>query len=418
MRYRGVSDDLEYQLASLKERHRFVDKVLDIVLRLNDFSFVSGSTVSREVVLGETLRRLKRLFECSSAGFYLVDDEAAFSLARFEGDVERLEAERDVLLKDGSFAWALNRNKPVLLKASDGDSTVLLHAMSTSTRTMGMFLGIMNSDRGALLDSHLYFVTVVLNSAASVLQYLELFSMVRGLNEDLELKVEELTKSERELTLYKEDLERLVQLRTSELADANARLGDTVIGVVDAMGKIVESRDPYTAGHQRRVASIASTLAEMVGMSEDEAEGVRIAGLVHDIGKIAIPAEILTKPAKLNKLEFKMVQTHPEAGFDMLRSIVFPWPVADMVRQHHERLDGSGYPKGLSGDEILMGARCLAVADVVEAISSHRPYRPGLGIEEAVLELKLNRGSCYDSKVVDACLELMEDPSFMERYLS
>jgi putative nucleotidyltransferase with HDIG domain len=283
---------------------------------------------------------------------------------------------------------------------------------------MGMFLGIMNSDRGALLDSHLYFVTVVLNSAASVLQYLELFSMVRGLNEDLELKVEELTKSERELTLYKEDLERLVQLRTSELADANARLGDTVIGVVDAMGKIVESRDPYTAGHQRRVASIASTLAEMVGMSEDEAEGVRIAGLVHDIGKIAIPAEILTKPAKLNKLEFKMVQTHPEAGFDMLRSIVFPWPVADMVRQHHERLDGSGYPKGLSGDEILMGARCLAVADVVEAISSHRPYRPGLGIEEAVLELKLNRGSGYDPKVVDACLELMEDPSFMERYLS
>ncbi|NCC98074.1 MAG: HD domain-containing protein, partial [Synergistales bacterium] len=261
-------------------------------------------------------------------------------------------------------------------------------------------------------------VTVVLNSAASVLQYLELFSMVKGLNDSLERKVDQLTKSERELTVYKDKLERLVDLRTAELGEANSRLSRSLLGVVDAMGKVVESRDPYTAGHQRRVASIASTIARRLGLSEDDVEGVRIAGLVHDIGKIAIPAEILTKPARLNKLEFRMVQTHPDAGYDMLQSIDFPWPVAEMVRQHHERMDGSGYPRGIKGDEILIGARCLAVADVVEAISSHRPYRPGLGLEEARLELETNRGTIYDPQVVDVCISMMDEGDFMEIYLS
>ncbi|MDD4836858.1 MAG: HD-GYP domain-containing protein [Dethiosulfovibrio sp.] len=418
MRYQGISGDLEYQLATLKERHRFVDKILDIVLRLNDFSSVTGVTVSPEEVLEETLRRLKGLFQCSSAGFFLIDSDASFNLSSHEGDPSILEKEKAILVGDGSFAWALHRNKPTLIRSSDGKNTVLLHSMTTSSRTMGMFLGIISSEKGTLLDSHLYFVTVVLNSAASVLQYLELFSMVKGLNNSLERKVDQLTKSERELTVYKDKLERLVDLRTAELGEANSRLSRSLLGVVDAMGKVVESRDPYTAGHQRRVASIASTIARRLGLSEDDVEGVRIAGLVHDIGKIAIPAEILTKPARLNKLEFRMVQTHPDAGYDMLQSIDFPWPVAEMVRQHHERMDGSGYPRGIKGDEILIGARCLAVADVVEAISSHRPYRPGLGLEEARLELETNRGTIYDPQVVDVCISMMDEGDFMEIYLS
>ena len=417
MRYQGISGDLEYQLATLKERHRFVDKILDIVLRLNDFSSVAGVTVTPEEVLKETLRRLKGLFQCSSAGFFLIDVDASFNLSSHEGDPYILEKEKAILVGDGSFAWALHRNKPTLIRSSDGRNTVLLHSMTTSSRTMGMFLGIISSEKGTLLDSHLYFVTVVLNSAASVLQYLELFSMVKGLNYSLERKVDQLTKSERELTVYKDKLERLVDLRTAELGEANSRLSRSLLGVVDAMGKVVESRDPYTAGHQRRVASIASTIARRLGLSEDDVEGVRIAGLVHDIGKIAIPAEILTKPARLNKLEFRMVQTHPDAGYDMLQSIDFPWPVADMVRQHHERMDGSGYPKGIKGDEILIGARCLAVADVVEAISSHRPYRPGLGLEEARRELETNKGTSYDPQVVDVCISMMEEGNFMEIYL-
>ncbi len=417
MRYQGISGDLEYQLATLKERHRFVDKILDIVLRLNDFSSVAGVTVTPEEVLKETLRRLKGLFQCSSAGFFLIDVDASFNLSSHEGDPYILEKEKAILVGDGSFAWALHRNKPTLIRSSDGRNTVLLHSMTTSSRTMGMFLGIISSEKGTLLDSHLYFVTVVLNSAASVLQYLELFSMVKGLNYSLERKVDQLTKSERELTVYKDKLERLVDLRTAELGEANSRLSRSLLGVVDAMGKVVESRDPYTAGHQRRVASIASTIARRLGLSEDDVEGVRIAGLVHDIGKIAIPAEILTKPARLNKLEFRMVQTHPDAGYDMLQSIDFPWPVADMVRQHHERMDGSGYPKGIKGDEILIGARCLAVADVVEAISSHRPYRPGLGLEEAKRELETNKGTSYDPQVVEVCISMMEEGNFMEIYL-
>lgn len=418
MRYQGISGDLEYQLASLKERHRFVDKILDIVLRLNDFSSVAGVTVSPEEVLEETLKRMKGLFQCSSAGFFLIDEGASFSLSSHEGNPSVLEREKAILVGDGSFAWALHRNKPTLIKSSDGKNTILLHSMTTSSRTMGIFLGLISSEKGALLDSHLYFVTVVLNSAASVLQYLELFSMVRGLNDSLKKKVGELTKSEGELMVYKEKLEKLVDLRTAELGDANSRLSRSLLGVVDAMGKVVESRDPYTAGHQKRVASIASTIARRLGLSEDEVEGIRVAGLVHDIGKIAIPAEILTKPAKLNKLEFRMVQTHPDAGYDMLQSIDFPWPVADMVRQHHERMDGSGYPRGLEGDEIIIGARCLAVADVVEAISSHRPYRPGLGLEEVKLELKSNEGTGYDPQVVAVCLAMIEEEGFYETYLS
>ncbi len=418
MRYQGISEDLDYQLATLKERHRFVDKILDIVLRLNDFSSVAGVAVSPDDVLEETLRRLKGLFDCSSSGFFLINEDASFSLSGCEGDAEALEAEKRLLVLDGSFAWALHRNKPTIIRSSDGDRSVLLHAMSTSSRTMGMFMGIIPSDKGELLDSHLYFVTVVLNSAASVLQYLELFSMVRNLNGTLEKKVGDLTRSERELTVYKDKLERLVDLRTAELGEVNSRLSRTLLGVVDAMGKVVESRDPYTAGHQRRVACIASSLARGLGLSDEEVEGIRIAGLVHDIGKVAIPAEILTKPARLNTLEFRMVQTHPEAGYEMLQSIDFPWPVADMVRQHHERMDGSGYPLGLLGDDILMGARCLAVADVVEAISSHRPYRPGLGVGEAKMELQKNRGTIYDANVVDVCLSLMEEPDFVDIYLN
>ena len=177
-------------------------------------------------------------------------------------------------------------------------------------------------------------------------------------------------------------------------------------GTVLAIATMVEMRDPYTAGHQRRVADLATAIAVEMGLPEDQARGIHLAGTIHDLGKIQTPAEILSKPGRLSAAEFSLIKLHPQNGYDILKNIDFPWPIAQMVFQHHERLDGSGYPYGLKGDEILLEARILTVADVMEAMSSHRPYRPGLGLDVALAEIGKGRGSHYDPDVVDACVRL------------
>ena len=169
---------------------------------------------------------------------------------------------------------------------------------------------------------------------------------------------------------------------------------------------ICELRDPYTVGHERRVAMIAVAIGADLGFDADRQEGLRIAGHLHDIGKMTVPAEILTRPGKLRATEFLLIQEHPQAGYDVLKGVAFPWPVAEVALQHHERMDGTGYPQGLKGEEILLEARIVAVADVVEAMFSHRPYRPGLGIETALAEIANGRGLLYDPDAVDACLKL------------
>ncbi|WP_367026444.1 PAS domain S-box protein [Methylococcus sp. ANG] len=181
---------------------------------------------------------------------------------------------------------------------------------------------------------------------------------------------------------------------------------------IQAVATTLEMRDSYTAGHQRRVADLAAAIAKKLNLSEDEVHGIRLAGMVHDLGKIRIPAEILTKPGRLTPLEFDFIKTHSQVGYDILKDVAFPWPIADMVLQHHEKLDGSGYPQGLAGDAILLGAKIIAVADVMEAMSSHRPYRPGLGNEAALAELEARRGSWYDARVVDACTALFRDEGY------
>ncbi|MBN1663733.1 MAG: HD domain-containing protein [Deltaproteobacteria bacterium] len=181
---------------------------------------------------------------------------------------------------------------------------------------------------------------------------------------------------------------------------------------VRAMAATVETRDPYTAGHQYRVAHLAQAIAAEMNLDEEQIEGIRIAALIHDIGKIAVPAEILTKPGKLTPLEYNLVKTHAQSGYDILKDIEFPWPVAETVFQHHERLDGSGYPQGLESESIILQARILAVADVVESIASHRPYRPALGIEAAIEEIYKNRTILYDKDVVDACIGLIRNKGY------
>jgi len=179
-------------------------------------------------------------------------------------------------------------------------------------------------------------------------------------------------------------------------------------GIAKAMGKMVEQRDPYTAGHAEGVSRLSVAIGHQMGMDEDTIEGLRVCGLLHDVGKISVPAEILTKPTMLTDLEFAMVKLHSRTGYEILKNINFPWPVATLTLQHHERLDGSGYPDGLKEDQIIRESRILSVADVVDAMTNHRPYRPARGLGAAIDEIKKGRRVIYDQKVVDACLEVIE----------
>jgi putative nucleotidyltransferase with HDIG domain len=183
-------------------------------------------------------------------------------------------------------------------------------------------------------------------------------------------------------------------------------------GSVQAISLTVESRDRYTAGHQKRVAQLGCAIAQKLGYGSDQIRCIRIAALLHDIGKISVPQEILSKPGKLTDVEFRLIKTHSQTGYDILKSVEFPWPIADMVVQHHERMDGSGYPSGIREDKLLMEARILAVADVVEAMSSHRPYRAPLGVDKALEEISRNSGILYDPSVVDACMWVFNDEGF------
>ena len=206
----------------------------------------------------------------------------------------------------------------------------------------------------------------------------------------------------------------ILTLRVKEAhREHEQRLQKNMLQTVEAIASIVEMRDPYTSGHQARVAELAKEIARQMGLPEEQLHAIHLAGLVHDLGKISIPAEILSKPSRLNEIEYSLIKMHPQAGYDILKGVDFSWPIAQMVLQHHERMDGSGYPRGLKGEEILPGARILIVADVVEAMSSHRPYRPGLGIKAALEEIKRGRGTHYDPQVADACVALFQERGYV-----
>jgi len=190
------------------------------------------------------------------------------------------------------------------------------------------------------------------------------------------------------------------------------QLRSILVQTIEALTTALETRDPYTVGHQRRVAQLASAIAREMNISSAVATTVHMAGLVHDIGKISIPSEILTKPSRLRGTEMSLIKDHPQLGFEVLKGIQFPWPIAQIELQHHERMDGSGYPQGLSGKDIFLEARIIAVADVVEAMMSHRPYRPAVGIEAALDEISKNKGTLYDPEAVDACLRLFREKDY------
>ncbi len=204
--------------------------------------------------------------------------------------------------------------------------------------------------------------------------------------------------------------------RTGEgLRQSQTKLRKAFAGALQAMSLIVETRDPYLAGHQRRVAKLAGAIAREMNLSEEQGDGIRLAAFVHDIGKITVPAEILNKPGRITETELELIKTYPQAGYEILKEIDFPYPVAQIVLQHMERMDGSGYPAGLSGEDILIEARVLGVADTIEAMTSNRPHREALTIEKGLEEIVQNTGvvkHLYDSGVVDACVRLFTEKGF------
>lgn len=215
-----------------------------------------------------------------------------------------------------------------------------------------------------------------------------------------------------ELNRLRNSLEDLVAERSAKLIESEKKLKASLLDSISAIASMVEMRDPYTAGHQCRVADIAVAVAKEMQLPESQLEGIHLASIVHDVGKIRIPAEILSKPGRLTVNEYNLIKEHPQTGYDILKAIDFPWPIAEIDLQHHERLDGSGYPQGLKKGEILLEAQIIAVADVVESMMSHRPYRPGLGIDAALEEISLKRGVCFDADVVDACLKIFQEQGF------
>ena len=204
---------------------------------------------------------------------------------------------------------------------------------------------------------------------------------------------------------------RLIMART-ELTGLR-KLKEAMKGIILGFSTLVEQRDPYTAGHQKRVTELSLAIAESMGIEGDQVAGLQMAAMVHDIGKVYVPSDFLNRPGKLNDVEFAVIKEHPKGGSTILKSVDFEWPISQIVLQHHERMDGSGYPNGLSGDNILLEARIVAVADVIDAMASHRPYRPSLGIDKALEEVEANKGMLYDPDAVAACLTLFRGKGFV-----
>lgn len=309
----------------------------------------------------------------------------------------------------------------IMLRAQDSD---LLRAISEKvflTRKPQIVEAMIKRDRGTMWGRMHFRSLRILGER-----------MVLILVEDLTPEKKQLLlkeRHERELRSARSQLQTRVNEATAELSRVNEGLRKEITyrrhaeqklkqslvnfkkaldGTIAALASLAEKRDPYVAGHQLRVARLACAMATVMGLPEEQIKAIGIAASMHDIGKICVPAELLSKPGRINEYEYGIIRAHPEIGYDVLKVIEFPWPLAEIVLQHHERIDGTGYPRGLKNEEILLESRIIGVADVVEAMSSHRPYRPALAIGEAVAEIRKHKGTRYDSQVVDACLTVLK----------
>jgi PAS domain S-box-containing protein/putative nucleotidyltransferase with HDIG domain len=334
-----------------------------------------------------------------------------------------LEAVRVSDLARAALKVSESRYRRLFETAQDG--ILLINAESGQIEDVNPFLmRLLNYSHEEFLGKKLWEVGPFKDIAQSKEMFLEIQTKGYVRYEDLPLKTKSGVKIEVEFVSNSYDVEgiKVIQCNVRDISERKKAEGITLRyyeqlkvalrNTVEVATIISEMRDPYTAGHERRVAAIASAIGAELGFDEIRQEGLRVAGYLHDIGKVGVPSEILSKPGKISPIELQLIQGHAQASYDVLHTMEWPWPVADVAHQHHERMDGSGYPQGLKGDEILLESRIMAVADVVEAMSSHRPYRAALGLEKALAEIELGRGAKYDSQVVNACLKLFREKAF------
>jgi HD-GYP domain-containing protein (c-di-GMP phosphodiesterase class II) len=343
------------------------------------------------------------IYACLTATLLIIYEPGPYGLTSSNGVASFL------LLLLGIFIFSNLRFWPSLLV---GLLTLLVYALSVALWTQVAFGDFMMGDFLAAL--------VILIGLAAKTLFTD--RAQRRLFETSELLRQSYTMVEQQVRERTTELQVTNTQLTAEIAErkgAEKKLEYTLESLrksmsttIQVMVSTVEVRDPYTAGHQLKSANLARAIATEMGLPPEKIEGIRMAGSIHDLGKISIPAEILSKPTKLSEIEFSLIKEHARRGFEMLKDVESPWPLAEIVYQHHERMDGSGYPRNLKGDEICLEARILTVADVVEAMASHRPYRPGLGIDSALAEIEQNRGIFYDDSVVDACLRLFREKGF------
>ena len=304
------------------------------------------------------------------------------------------------------------------------DGILILDFQTGRVQDANLFItNLLQYTKSELIGKELWELGFILDKEAAVNIYKTIKNSGYVRYEDLPLKSKSGETLEVELicNAYNVGTDRVVQCNIRDISDrknAERKLVMAFESIIIAMSKAMESRDPYTAGHQKRVANIAVLIAEKMGMGLDQIQGVQMAGMIHDIGKISIPAEILTKPIALTDIERQMVRSHAENGYQILKDVPFTWPIADIVRQHHERIDGSGYPLGLKGDQILLEARILAVADTIEAMASHRPYRPALTLDATFQEIERLAGNTLDPEVVDVALGLFKGRELIKEILT
>ena len=361
-----------------------------------------NSSLDLDHVLVTVLEELRRLIDVSRSTIWLVDPVSGDLVCR-----EALGNSREVLSgwrlepEQGLAWWVVRHGKSLNVPDTRADTRHFKGVDSATGIEMRSVIGVPLIAKGSVIGVIEVVDTEPGKFDTSYQALLEWLAASASIAID-------------NARLYEHAQHEIIDRERAEkdLSRSVKRLRKTLNGTIQAITMIAERRDQYTAGHQRRVADLAQAISREMGLSEDHIEGIRVSGLVHDVGKMAIPAEILSKPGMLDEEEFALIKKHPQAGYDILKEIDFPWPIAEIVLQHHERMDGSGYPQGLPGEEIMIEARILCVSDVVEAMVSHRPYRPALGLPKALEELKRRNGDLYDPEVVRVCLTLFQDEIF------
>jgi putative nucleotidyltransferase with HDIG domain len=380
----------------LREENQQLKSSIKELAFLNDLSRAIGASFDSEEIMQTIIRKSIREIDAEQGAIFLIDAESDKEMKTLVRTMTGHGSSKSFGLDQSLLGWIRLNEKPLNIVDPNNDERFPGLEWDQSIRSVACaplmvrsnIIGILSlhNKKGepAFSENDLRLLSIIASQSAQIVENVRLNEQEKDLRKSNE-------------TALQENLERMRKIFQQ---------------IVLALAATAEVRDPYTAGHQQRVSQLACAIAGELGMDEEKIEGLRVAGILHDIGKIYVPSDLLNKPGRISETEFDMIKTHSKVGYEILCNIEFPWPTAKMVIQHHERLDGNGYPANLSGEEIMIEARILSVADVVEAMSSHRPYRPALGLEKAIEEITRSKNTGFDPDVVDACLKLFKEKDF------